>query len=69
MSWYNLKVILDWKFNMLKREIKLLCITCPRDDISYEKQVEFACQGGADMIQLRDKKMSDKDLFDLSLIQ
>ena len=52
---------------MLKREIKLLCITCPRDDISYEQQVEFACQGGADMIQLRDKKMSDKDLFDLSL--
>ena len=52
---------------MLKREIKLLCITCPRDDISYEKQVELACQGGADMIQLRDKKMSDKDLFDLSI--
>lgn len=52
---------------MLKREIKLLCITCPRDDISYEKQVELACQGGADMIQLRDKKMSDKDLFDLSV--
>lgn len=52
---------------MLKREIKLLCITCPRDDISYEQQVELACQGGADMIQLRDKKMSDKDLFDLSL--
>ena len=52
---------------MLKREIKLLCITCPRDDISYEQQVELACQGGADMIQLRDKKMSDKDLFELSL--
>ena len=52
---------------MLKREIKLLCITCPRDDISYEQQVELACQGGADMIQLRDKKMSDKDLFDLSI--
>ena len=52
---------------MLKRKIKLLCITCPRDDISYEQQVELACQGGADMIQLRDKKMSDKDLFDLSL--
>ena len=52
---------------MLKREIKLLCITCPRDDISYEKQVELACQGGADMVQLRDKKMSDKDLFDLSV--
>lgn len=52
---------------MLKREIKLLCITCPRDDISYEQQVELACQGGADMIQFRDKKMSDKDLFDLSL--
>ena len=52
---------------MLKREIKLLCITCPRHDISYEQQVELACQGGADMIQLRDKEMSDKDLFDLSL--
>ena len=52
---------------MLKKEINLLCITCPRDDISYEQQVELACQGGADMIQLRDKKMSDKDLFDLSL--
>ena len=52
---------------MLRKEIKLLCITYPRDDISYEKQVELACQGGADMIQLRDKKMSDKDLFDLSL--
>ena len=52
---------------MLKREIKLLCITCPRDDISYEKQVELACQDGADMVQLRDKKMSDKDLFDLSV--
>ena len=52
---------------MLKREINLLCITCPRDDISYEQQVELACQGGADMIQLRDKSMSDKDLFDLSL--
>ena len=52
---------------MLEREIKLLCITCPRTDISYEKQVELACQGGADMIQLRDKEMSDKDLFDLSV--
>ena len=52
---------------MLKRKIKLLCITCPRDDISYEEQVELACQGGADMIQLRDKKMSDKDMFDLSI--
>lgn len=49
------------------RKIDLLCITCPRDDISYEQQVELACQGGADMIQLRDKKMSDKDLFDLSI--
>ena len=51
----------------LNKKIDLLCITCPRDDISYEKQVELACQGGADMIQLRDKKMSDKDLFELSL--
>ena len=51
----------------LNKKIDLLCITCPRDDISYEQQVELACQGGADMIQLRDKKMSDKDLFELSL--
>lgn len=52
---------------MLKKEINLLCITCYREDVSYEQQVELACQGGADMIQLRDKKMSDKDLFDLSV--
>ena len=51
---------------MLKK-VNLLCITCPREDVSYQQQVELACQGGADVIQLRDKKISDRDLFDLSL--
>ncbi|MFA7073554.1 MAG: thiamine phosphate synthase [Endomicrobiaceae bacterium] len=52
---------------MLLRKIKLLCITCPREDISYEEQVTLACQGGADMIQLRDKKLPDMDLFNISV--
>ncbi|MGE4384389.1 MAG: thiamine phosphate synthase [Endomicrobiaceae bacterium] len=52
---------------MLLRKIKLLCITCPREDIFYEEQVTLACQGGADMIQLRDKKLPDMDLFNISV--
>lgn len=52
---------------MLLKKIKLLCITCPRQDISYQEQVEFACQGGADMIQFRDKSLSDRELFKISL--
>lgn len=51
----------------LNREIKLLCITCKREDLSYEQQVEFACQGGADMIQLRDKTLSDIELYNISM--
>lgn len=52
---------------MLQKKIRLLCITCPRPDVSYEEQVELACLGGADMIQFRDKQMSDKDLFSMSI--
>jgi len=52
---------------MLLKKIKLLCITCPRQDISYQKQVELACQGGADMIQFRDKSLTDRELFNISL--
>ena len=52
---------------MLYKKIRLLCITCPRTDIGYEEQVELACLGGADMIQLRDKQLSDSDLFNISI--
>ncbi len=52
---------------MLQKKIRLLCITCPGTDICYEEQVELACLGGADMIQFRDKQMSDKDMFNMSL--
>ena len=52
---------------MLHRKIELLCITCRRDDVSYDEQVRLACEGGADMIQFRDKVMGDKELFETSL--
>jgi len=52
---------------MLLKKIKLLCVTCPRNDISYDEQVELACQGGADMIQFRDKTLTDRELFKISL--
>lgn len=52
---------------MLHKKIRLLCITCPRTDIDYEEQVELACLGGADMIQFRDKLMSDNDIFNISV--
>lgn len=48
------------------QKLKLLCITCPREDISYQKQAELACLGGADMIQLRDKSLSKPALLKLS---
>ena len=49
------------------KKIRLLCITCPRTDLSYHKQVELACQGGTDMIQLRDKNLSDREFLNLSV--
>jgi thiamine-phosphate pyrophosphorylase len=52
---------------MLLKKIKLLCITCPRQDMHYTQQVELACQGGADMIQFRDKNLTDRELFKISL--
>ena len=52
---------------MLQRKIELLCITCRRDDISYDEQVKLACEGGADMIQFRDKKMCDRELFETAV--
>lgn len=46
--------------------IKLLAITVARDDISYHKQAELACAGGADMIQLRDKSLGRAQLVKLA---
>lgn len=54
----------DKSYKMEK--IKLLCITCPRKDINYQKQVELACLGGADMIQFRDKNITGKALIKLA---
>ncbi len=48
---------------MLK--LKLYCITCKRQDLSYEEQVGQACRGGADAIQLRDDELSDKEILDI----
>jgi len=45
------------------KKVRLLCITCQRNDVSYAEQVEFACMGGADMIQLRDKTLPDRELL------
>jgi len=52
---------------VLKKNIDLLCITCLRKDISYEQQVKLACEGGADMIQFRDKNLSDNELYLISV--
>ena len=52
---------------MLSKKIELLCITYPRKDMSYYEQVELACQGGADMIQFRDKELSDKDILETAV--
>ena len=45
------------------QKIRLYCITTNRKDLSYEEQVEQACLGGADAIQLRDNQLCAKDLF------
>lgn len=51
----------------LNKKRVLLCITCPRNDVSYKQQVKLACEGGADIIQFRDKCLSDNELYNLSL--
>lgn len=52
--------------NCAVNKIRLLCITMPREDISYAEQVEQACLGGADMIQFRDKSLDKKSLLKIS---
>jgi thiamine-phosphate pyrophosphorylase len=44
------------------QKIRLYAITMPRKDVSYEEQVEQACLGGVDAVQLRDKELSPKNL-------
>ncbi|MCX5782458.1 MAG: thiamine phosphate synthase [Elusimicrobia bacterium] len=48
---------------MLK--LKLYCITCKRQDLSYEEQVGQACRGGADAIQFRDDELSDTKILEI----
>lgn len=46
---------------------QLYCITSPpRKGQSYEQMVEQACKGGADVLQLREKNLSAKELLSLA---
>ncbi|MBN1622658.1 MAG: thiamine phosphate synthase [Endomicrobiales bacterium] len=45
--------------------INLYCVTLKRDDLSYEEQVERACEGGADAVQLRDSDLPAKEIISL----
>lgn len=42
--------------------------TPPREGLSYKDMVAQACAGGADMVQLRDKSLSARDLFQLAKV-
>jgi thiamine-phosphate pyrophosphorylase len=46
------------------RATRLYVITTALAEISYERQVEEACRGGADIIQFRDKALSHKDRYE-----
>lgn len=49
------------------RAAKLYCITMPQgSEAGYFRMVDDACRGGADVIQLREKNMSNKDLLRLA---
>jgi len=48
---------------MLLKNFELLCITSSRTDVSYQQQVELACEGGADIIQFRDNSLPDRDFL------
>jgi thiamine-phosphate pyrophosphorylase len=50
----------------LLQKIKLYSITSYRTDLSIEDQVEQACQGGTDAVQLRDKTSSAKKIIDIA---
>jgi len=52
---------------MLLKKIELLCITSNRTDVSYHRQVEQACLGGADMIQFRDNTLHDGDFLKIAV--
>jgi thiamine-phosphate diphosphorylase len=44
-------------------KLKLHCISCPRQDLSYEEQAVRALRGGADVFQLRDDSLTIKELL------
>ncbi len=53
--------------HQLLRKARLYCVTLPQSSFEgYEKMVSDACLGGADIIQLRDKNLSGKDLLAIS---
>jgi thiamine-phosphate pyrophosphorylase len=46
---------------------RLYAITCPAPDgASYEKMVRAACEGGADVVQFRDKHLPHKQLYEIA---
>lgn len=49
------------------RRARLYCVTLPQKSFAdYEAVVRDACRGGADIVQLRDKTLSGRDLLSLS---
>ena len=50
----------------LLQHAKLYCVSMPpTPGQSYLRMVEQACRGGADIVQLRDKKLSARDIVEL----
>lgn len=45
---------------------RLYVITCPPPGRTYGQMVEAACEGGADIVQFRDKLLSAKECYDLA---
>jgi thiamine-phosphate pyrophosphorylase len=45
---------------------RLYVITTPSPQMTYERMVEEACAGGADVIQFRDKVLSHKDRYEVA---
>lgn len=49
------------------KKARLYCSTCPpKKGQTYETMVEQACRGGADVIQMRDKNLSAKEMVILA---
>jgi thiamine-phosphate pyrophosphorylase len=48
------------------RAARLYVITAPRQDMPYDRMVEAACAGGADVLQFRDKFLSHKEKYEVA---